>query len=205
METDLNEMTYLKYANVLSYLADFSGNLLLIQAILIELGFAKEVAARITSKQEISSTEIELVEICNLTRVQRNGEKVLLGIGGSVGNTKVSTEGDLLELEKRGAGSVTENWRISQLHAVLPVFLPDNLKVLSDEKKFTPTIVFSEGGPGINLAGAWNSLQTKFLRLLPAGSAATLFTLVAPPDLDTAVAEAKKQLPIPPPPPLPKS
>jgi len=198
METELNEMTYLKYAEVLSYLAGMSEDPLLLQAILIELGFSKEVSARITTSEQISSSEIEMVELCNLARVQKNGERVLLAIGGSPGNFKVSPEGDVLEIEKRGAGSVTVNWRISQQHAVLPFFATESGRVLDANLRFVvPTLIFSEKRFPINTE-VWTSNAPNF-QLRPPESGPGPLTLVAPPDLDAAVADAKKQLgPLPP-------
>jgi hypothetical protein len=185
-------MTYQDYADVLLVLQTRPNDSRLLTEVIIELGFSKEVAERISISSSMTTEDIEIIEICNLSRIQKNGAKVLLVIGGATEKRGISSDGDVLTVVKKGSGSVTTGWRISQQYSVLPVFSSDAFLILKPTVLFTTSVLLTEVDEFYPPPG-WPPMPPPFT-LLPKGSKSLHpHALVAPSDLDEAVAQAKQK------------
>ncbi len=199
--TDWSDLTYLHCAKASSRLPGSPGGCYRAtpKALLVELGFAREVAGSIP-KTNASQDDLDLLEISLMPKVQHNGERVLLGIGGMREQRAQGREleGDSVILVEEAAGSVAAGWRISAQHAVLPV-LPAELLQLGPLKQSLPTnlsltlFLYESGNSGPPGTAPFSFAQARQFRLAPPGTAPAPYVIVVPASLDAAVEEVTKR------------
>lgn len=184
-KTDFDDMTYADYANVVSWLTGNPSVPGLREAVLIELGFAKQVADALSKqnalpKSNLSPEQFDLLEICGSSvRVQKSGERVWLLIGGAQEQVNVAPDGYRLVATPKGAGSIIGGWKLSSRHSAFPVFLSD-VKKVEPEKEFNLSLVLTESDPAMVVP-----FNRPVFQITSAGSSPTI--LGAPPSLDEAV------------------
>jgi hypothetical protein len=193
--TDLNDMTYQDYAQVLfnlkvpPILPTGPDDPFLLDCVLMELGFARQVAERLSSQPLLSAEALDIIDLCKSPEMERNptsSERVVLVMGGEPEKRITAPEGDFIIVVKKGASSVTAGWRVSTQHAVLPVFASDMIKVMPLLPEFTPSVVLSEVS-----SFPWQALwftQATQVRILAPGATPSGLELVAPESLDAAIA-----------------
>lgn len=196
--TDWSDLTYLHCAKALR-LPEFRADTALLKVLLVELGFAREVARSIP-KTNASQDDLDLLEICMMPKVQHNGERVLLSIGGMPENRVQGREedGDSVILVEEAAGSVAAGWRISAQHAVLPVLSAELVRLGSVKQSLPEALSLGlflyeavhAGTPG---TGPFPFGSGRHFRLAPPGMTAGSDVIVVPASLDAAVEEVTKR------------
>jgi hypothetical protein len=196
-KTDFDDMTCADYANVLLHIVSHTTLPGLKDAVLIELGFGKQVAERLSAGSINTSEEIDLLEICQTSiRIQRTGGRVLLLIGGAPEKASVSKDGYRLVTVPKGEGSVVGSWRISARHAVFPVFISDTGKV-EMPRELNPTLIFTDRDFNPSDFPLWALTppvpRFKVSESPEAGRLLGALELGAPPNLDAAVEMASRK------------
>jgi hypothetical protein len=200
LKTDFEDMTYTDYASVWLWLSNQRPTIVrgLEEAVMIEMGFAKEFVEIITSQSggQLSDSQIDLLEISRTSiRVQRTGQRVILLVGGSPGKATISKDGYRVITEPKGSGSIVGSWRVSSRHAVFAVLISESYKVVLPGElsvsRLEPILVLADPDVAFNPLASQlgSSLFVKVVTSTEAGPG----DIASPPDIDMAVEMALKK------------